>query len=99
MASSCTRAGLDWMLGKMFPPEVWVRPWQFRHQDPWRDSKDMCMWHSGTWASDGLGSAGLMLDLMILEVFPTSVITAHSGNPMIPYGTELILLCPGHVTV
>lgn len=55
------------------------------------------MWHSGTWVTDGHGSAGLMLDPVILKVFPASVIIACSGNSVIPNGMKLTLLCPGHV--
>lgn len=57
----------------------------------------MEMWHSGTWVSDGLGSAGLTLGSMILKVVPTLVILACLSSPMIPYGTELTMSCPEHI--
>ncbi|KAK4817088.1 hypothetical protein QYF61_027919 [Mycteria americana] len=65
-ASSYTREGLDWMLGKIsslkglssigtgFPGK-----WLSHH--PWRYLKDVSMWCLGTWFSGGLGSVSILI--------------------------------------
>jgi len=69
MASSCTSRGLQWILGKISSlKEFWSIgtgcPGKWWSPHPWRCSKNMQVWHFGTWFGR-LGVAGLMIS----EVF------------------------------
>ena len=73
MASSCTRAGLDWIFGKISSLKEWSGtgtgcPGQWGSHHPWRGSKTMQMWHLGTWFSrrGGVGLAVWLDDLRSL---------------------------------
>jgi len=56
MASGCIRGGLDWILGKISLLQEWSGigpgcPGQWWSPHPWRGSKNVWMWHLGTWFS------------------------------------------------
>jgi len=66
--SSCTREGLDWMLGKISSLKGlsntrtgYLGKWL--GHNPWRYLRDMKMWCLGTRFSGGLGSVQLMIGL------------------------------------
>jgi len=67
MASSCTRGGLDWILGKISLLKEWSDigtgcPGRWWSHHPWRCSKTVWMWHFRTWFSRH-GGVGLMVGL------------------------------------
>jgi len=67
MASSCIRGGSDWILGKISSLQEWSGigpgcPGQWWSPHPWRGSKNVWMWHFGTWFSRR-GGVGVMVGL------------------------------------
>jgi len=66
-ASSCVRGGPGWILGKISLLKEWSDigpgcPGQWWSPHPWRGSKNMRMWHLGTWFSRH-GGVGVMVGL------------------------------------
>lgn len=74
MALSCARGGLGSGLGNIYllkgywsDLEQAVKEMVNYH--PWKYSKNVWMWHLGTWFSYNVAVIGSRLDLMIFEVF------------------------------
>lgn len=74
MTSSCSRRGLDWILGaKSSQKELSSTgtgcPDKKLSHHPLKSLKAMYLCPWGTWFSEGLGSVRLMAGLMVLEIF------------------------------
>ena len=72
MASICTRGGLDWIIEKNSSLKGFssigtgcLGKWSSHH--PWRNLKDVQIWHLGTWFSGGLGSVRFTVGLNVLK--------------------------------
>jgi len=68
MAYSCTRGGLDWILGKISALKEWSGietgcPGKWRSRHLWRYLKDIWMHSLGTWLRGEIDSVGLMVGL------------------------------------
>lgn len=74
--SSCTRGGLNWVLGRASSQKRWSSIGMYCQWKHWRYLRDIWMWHSRTWFKDGTQQVRLMVGLHGLEgIFqPNSVI-------------------------